>query len=169
VVAVLSGAVALFAAGIDVIDLEPMSRGETPRSGSTRAFSETALAEGLAAGRPAFVYFTADWCLTCKVNERRVLSEPAAREALETHGFDVFRADWTRRDEAIRAQLARLGKAGVPAYALYTPDAPDSPRLLSEILTLDGFVTALGEVAESVQRADPGRASTPGGPRIARP
>lgn len=169
VVAVLSGAVALFAAGIDVIDLEPISRGETPRSGSTRPFTETALAEGLAAGRPAFVYFTADWCLTCKVNERRVLSEPAAREALETHGFDVFRADWTRRDEAIRAQLARLGKAGVPAYALYTPDAPDDPRLLSEILTLDGFVTALGEVAASVQRADPGRESTPGGPRIARP
>jgi len=152
VVATLSGAAAVLVAGIDLIELKPAPPLEAPRAG-TRPFSEADLARGLAAGRPAFVYFTADWCLTCKLNERRVLSEPAAREALESHGFDVFRADWTRRDEAIRLQLARLGKAGVPVYALYTPDAPDDPRLLSELLTLDDFVTAVAEVSASVRAA----------------
>jgi thiol:disulfide interchange protein len=46
----------------------------------------------------------------------------------------LLRADWTRRDAAISAQLARFGRSGVPVYALYAPDAA-GPRLLSEILS----------------------------------
>jgi thiol:disulfide interchange protein len=47
----------------------------------------------------------------------------------------LLRADWTRRDPAITAELARLGRSGVPVYALYSPGAT-GPRLLNEILTV---------------------------------
>jgi thiol:disulfide interchange protein DsbD len=106
----------------------------------------------LARGRPAFVYFTADWCLTCKLNERSVLAHPRAQEALAEAGFAVLRADWTRRDESIRRELAALGKAGVPVYALYQPGSPDRPRLLPELLRLESFLNAVAETVEETRK-----------------
>ena len=94
-------------------------------------------------GRPAFVYFTADWCLTCKVNEQVVLGAERVQSTLEALDYSVFRGDWTLRDEAIRAELARFGRAGVPMYLVYPPNAPGAPEVLPEILTVEGLVDAL--------------------------
>jgi thiol:disulfide interchange protein len=67
------------------------------------------------------------------------------------------RADWTRRDESIRLELAALGKAGVPVYAVYEPGSPDRPRLLPELLPellrLQPFLDALAETAEETRKA----------------
>jgi thiol:disulfide interchange protein DsbD len=145
---VLAGIAAL---GLAALDFSP--RGETQAREavipSARPFEAAAVRTSLDAGRPVFVYFTADWCITCKVNERSVLSNRSVEPELSRLGFDVYRADWTRRDDTIRGALAELGKAGVPVYALYTPDAPDAPRVLPELLTLDGFLDALREAAEA--------------------
>ena len=54
----------------------------------------------------------------------------------------LLRADWTRRDAAISAELARLGRSGVPVYLLYTPGAA-GPRILSEILSVSEVLGAL--------------------------
>jgi thiol:disulfide interchange protein DsbD len=53
-------------------------------------------------------------------------------------GFDaagvvLMRADWTRRNPEITAALARLGRNGVPVYALMRPG--QEPLLLPEVLT----------------------------------
>jgi thiol:disulfide interchange protein/DsbC/DsbD-like thiol-disulfide interchange protein len=143
------GALALvFAAGLDRIDLTPRpARPQPGGAGAPVPFTPEALEAHLAGGAPAFVSFTADWCLTCKVNERRVLADPRVTDALASAGITHFRADWTRRDETIRAALAQLGRAGVPAYALYAPHAKDAPRVLPELLTTD-------LVVEAVQRLD---------------
>lgn len=110
-------------------------------------YAPSAVREALAAGTPAFVVFTADWCITCKVNERTVLDRPAVREALAQGGYALFKADWTRRDDAIRAKLAEFGRAGVPLYLVYDPADPDRPRVLSELLTQDAVVAALADAA----------------------
>ena len=147
--------VAVSGAGIGIIDFTPSDASE-PRPAAIEAalpYSEDAVATSLAAGRPVFVYFTADWCVTCKVNEKGVLADPALGKELARLGYDVYRADWTRRDERIRSALADLGKAGVPVYALYAPGAPDRPRLLPELLTRDGLQSALREVAPSSNRS----------------
>ncbi|MEI8233881.1 MAG: thioredoxin family protein [Verrucomicrobiota bacterium] len=83
-------------------------------------------------GRPVFIDFTADWCLNCKYNERFVLDTPAVREALK--GFTVLKADWTRGDPRITAELKRLGRAGVPVYAVI-PSGSGAPEVLPELLT----------------------------------
>jgi thiol:disulfide interchange protein len=93
------------------------------------------------------VYFTADWCITCKLNEARVLDDPAVEDTLRTLQIPVFRGDWTRRDETIRGALAELGKAGVPAYALYQPHDPDNPVILPELLSVDRLVTELEQAS----------------------
>jgi thiol:disulfide interchange protein DsbD len=114
---------------------------------SASTYSADAVALHLRAGRPVFVEFTADWCLTCKANERVVLSSSRVQAELARQHFVVLKADWTRRDEAIRRELARFGKAGVPLYVLWFPNSPGVPRVLPELITVDGFVDALAEEA----------------------
>lgn len=104
-------------------------------SAEARAWSPEAVHSALASGRPVFVDFTADWCLTCKFNERTVLASERVRSAFREREVEFLVADWTRRDEAIRAELARYGKAGVPLYLLYSPRKPEEPEVLPELLT----------------------------------
>lgn len=112
-----------------------------------RPYDEAAVRETLADGVPVFVVFTADWCITCKVNERTVLDRPAVQEALERAGFALFRADWTRRDDGIRTKLAEFGRAGVPLYLVYDPATPERPRVLSELLSQEAVIAALAAAA----------------------
>lgn len=111
------------------------------------AFDASGVRAALDAGRPAFVYFTADWCLTCKVNERVVLTRDPVRRAIAELDVAVFRADWTRRDEAVRAELARFGRSAVPFYLVYRPEAPEDPTVLPELLTVDLVIEALRAAA----------------------
>lgn len=114
-----------------------------------RPFRADAVAEALAEGRPALVSFTADWCITCKVNERTVLSSERVREAIEHLDVATFEADWTRRDERIRAELARFGRAGVPLVVVYSPADPDSPRQLPDLITTGSLLALLHAAAPS--------------------
>ena len=102
------------------------------------AWSPERLAALRAEGRPVLVNFTADWCLSCKTNEATALSSRRVAEALEETNAAYLVADWTRRDDAIAAELARHGRSGVPLYLLYTPGRP-RPRILPQLLT-DGVV-----------------------------
>lgn len=121
----------------------PAAGTEASSNAHGEAFSPAALKAALAAGRPAFVYFTADWCLTCKLNERMAVDTEATRALLADGGFVTLRGDWTQRDEAIRRELARHGKAGVPLYLVYAPGAPNEPRVLPELLTQERLSEAL--------------------------
>ncbi|TXD36622.1 DUF255 domain-containing protein [Lujinxingia vulgaris] len=105
-------------------------------------WSEEAVQAELAAGRPVFIDFTATWCITCQVNKRNVLETPEVIAAVEEHNVAMVIADWTRRDDRIRAKLAEFGKAGVPMYLLYHPDSPEDPRVLPELLTRQMVIEA---------------------------
>jgi thiol:disulfide interchange protein DsbD len=105
-------------------------------------WSPERVAQAHAEGRPVFVDFTAAWCVTCQFNKRTTLARADVLAAFEAKRVLLLRADWTRRDAAISAELARLKRSGVPVYALYAP-APAGPRLLSEILGVDEVLEAL--------------------------
>ena len=95
----------------------------------------------LAEGHPVFVDFTAAWCVTCQYNKRTTLSDAAVLADMAAKNVNLLRADWTRRDPAITAELARLGRNGVPVYAIYKNGQP--PQLLSEVLSVDEVRAAL--------------------------
>jgi len=103
-------------------------------------FSEARLAELRAAGRPVFVYFTADWCLTCKVNEAAVLDQDEVAAAFAGKQVAILVGDWTRGDAAIGRFLEKHGRSGVPLYLWYAPGKP--AEVLPQILTV-GRVKAL--------------------------
>ncbi len=95
-------------------------------------YSPARVAELGASGRPVFVDFTAAWCVTCQVNKKLVLNQPAVRDAFGKRNVALLRADWTRRDPVITQTLAALGRNGVPVYVLYRPGK--DPLLLPEVL-----------------------------------
>ncbi len=101
-------------------------------------FSRAGLAEareqGRLGGKPVFVWFTADWCVTCKVNEASSIERESVREAFEAAGVITMVGDWTVRDEAITAFLTEQGAAGVPLYLWYAPGA-SAPEQLPQVLT----------------------------------
>jgi thiol:disulfide interchange protein len=103
-------------------------------------FSEARLAELRAQGRPVFVYFTADWCLTCKVNERGAMAREDVARSFAEGNVAVLAGDWTRGDPQIGRFLERQGRSGVPLYLYYAPGRP--PEILPQILTV-GRLTGL--------------------------
>lgn len=106
-------------------------------------FSEEALAKARASGKPVFAWFTADWCLTCKVNEQVAIERTEVRDAFARGGLIVLRGDWTRRDPAITRYLTTHGAAGVPLYVWY-PAGGGEPQVLPQVLT-PGTLTGLVE------------------------
>jgi len=97
-------------------------------------WSEAAVHRELAQGHPVFVYFTADWCLTCKVNEAAAIDRKEVRDAFQAAGVKVFAGDWTGGDPEITRFLESRGRAGVPLYLWYRPGAAQ-PEELAQVLT----------------------------------
>jgi thiol:disulfide interchange protein DsbD len=136
--------------GVYVLDFE-----RTQKTSSTtavaegdidwREWNEEAVQKELAAGRVVFVDFTADWCITCKVNERTIIDTDRVKKAIADNDVATFKADWTNPDERIRKKLAEYGKGGVPMYLVYDPEHPNDPQVLPEVLTVDLLVEAFGK------------------------
>ena len=105
------------------------------------AFSEARLAALRREGRPVFAYFTADWCLSCKVNEASSIDTAATRAAFARNKVAVLVGDWTDGDPALGRFIQSHNRAGVPLYLYYAPGAAE-PRVLPQVLT-PGMLTAL--------------------------
>ena len=110
-------------------------------------FSPQLVRDYIGAGQPVFVYFTADWCISCKVNERVALATDAVGEAMNARGIEVVEGDWTAEDPIITEWLTMYGRAGVPLY-LYFPRgsaAIDGGVVLPQVLLPDIVVDAIAE------------------------
>ena len=109
---------------------------------SEQPYTPAKLAELRAQGTPVFVNYTAAWCVSCQVNDRVALSTSRVGEAFRQQGVAYLKADWTRRDPVIAADLARFGRAGVPLYLVY-PASGGAPVVLPPILTEGVVLKAL--------------------------
>jgi thiol:disulfide interchange protein/DsbC/DsbD-like thiol-disulfide interchange protein len=110
----------------------------TPSAASVEArgdsFTPEALAKARATGKPVFVYFTADWCLSCKANEAGAINRDAVQTVFVDRGVVTLVGDWTNGDPVITRTLAEHGRNSVPLYLWYAPGAA-TPEILPQILT----------------------------------
>ena len=96
-------------------------------------------------GKPVLVNMTADWCITCLVNERVALNTESSKAALALYDVTYLKGDWTLRDAAITDYLRLYQRDGVPLYVLYWPGQP--PEVLPQILTPDTLATTLARLS----------------------
>jgi thiol:disulfide interchange protein len=122
----------IIAAGAVAFPPEPGAQ-VRPSPAGAEAWSEARVASYIAQGHPVFVYFTADWCLTCKANEAAAIDRAEVRDAFRKADVKVLAGDWTNGDPAITRFLEGRGRAGVPLYLWYAPGR--EPEELPQILT----------------------------------
>ena len=132
---------ALVLAIVGVLLVKPAAATSAPAMAGMERFSESRLAALRAEGRPVFAYFTADWCLTCKVNEKAAIETDAARKAFADGRVAVLVGDWTDGDPALGRFIEAHNRAGVPLYLWY-PKGADRPKVLPQVLTA-GMLAAL--------------------------
>ena len=132
----LGGAIAVAIAGALLVPAAAPSTAH--RIEGAAPWSEAAVARA-AATHPTFVYFTADWCLTCKANEAAAIDRDEVRAVFARAGVQVFAADWTNGDPAITRFIEARGRAGVPLYLWYSPGKPveELPQLLTPGLLIE--------------------------------
>jgi DsbC/DsbD-like thiol-disulfide interchange protein/cytochrome c biogenesis protein CcdA len=124
-------ALALSIAAVALIPSQTSSIAHATAGAET--WSEGQVAGYVAQHKPVFVYFTADWCLTCKVNEVGAIDRSEVRDAFRAAGVKVLAGDWTNGDPTITRFLEGRGRAGVPFYLWYAPGKP--PEELPQVLT----------------------------------
>jgi len=130
--AALAAGLILSGVAVTQVPRQPQAAARVPLG--AEAWSEATLAKYRAEGRPVFVYFTADWCLTCKANEAAAIEREAVRDAFRQVGVKVLVGDWTNGDPAITRFIEGRGRAGVPLYLWYAPGQTE-PEELPQILT----------------------------------
>lgn len=131
----LAPALAVVIALIVILPRQPAQASTAEAGGILAAepFSEMRLAALQKEGRSVFVYFTADWCLTCKVNEKGAIERAEVADAFKVKQVAVLVGDWTDGDPAIGRFIESHGRSGVPLYLFYRPGA--APQILPQVLT----------------------------------
>jgi thiol:disulfide interchange protein len=137
------------AAAVDAMSPLSQAAGALP----WRPYSAAALEALRDSGRVVLLDFTADWCLTCKVNERVAFGSDTVRASLRAHDVALLRADWTTRDPSVTRALAAFSRSSVPFVVLYGRDRAAAPAVLPTLLT-PGIVT------RALDAAAAGRAPT---------
>ena len=138
-----AGLAVLVFASFSAVDVESASA-EGAVTGEGAVFSEEALMEAVSAGMPVLLDFTADWCLTCKVNEKVALDDERVLRALDEAGVVVMTGDWTNGDPAITAFLEKNGRNSIPFYVLY--DGKGGAKVLPQALTPSLLVSEIESV-----------------------
>ena len=108
-----------------------------------QAYTDARLDSLLSASRAVLVDFTAEWCLTCKVNEIGTLQSERVVSVLRERSVGLLRANLTVADTSITRALHAVGGASLPTYALFAAAERGSPRLLPILLTPDIVVSAV--------------------------
>ena len=115
---------------------------DAPANGNVVPYSAARLAALRAEGRVVFVDMTADWCVTCKANEKAVLDRDEFRASMERANAVLMQGDWTNVDPAITAFLEAHQAVGVPLYVVFPRNGGEG-EVLPTVLTQDLVARAL--------------------------
>jgi len=113
-----------------------------------RRWSRDAVAKARAEGRPVFVDFTADWCLTCQANEKSSIEISSVRKKLQEINAVTLLGDYTKLPPDIGEELEKFGRAGVPLVLVYPKDPSKPAIVLPEFLTPGLVLNALEKASQ---------------------
>jgi len=104
-------------------------------------FSQKKLDSLQSKGIAVWVNGAAEWCITCKMNEKVVFENEKVKELFEKKGIVKMRADYTNSNSEALMFFEKYGREGVP-FDLFLNSRGEA-FLLPELLTVDGVIEAL--------------------------
>ncbi len=124
---------AISALSVSALPRQAIVAGKNAGLLASSPYSQSLLDRYRSEGKPVFVYFTADWCVTCKINEAKAIDRKDVAAAFKSADVKVLVGDFTRRDPELAGALAIHGRSGVPLYLFYKPgkNAEILPQILS--------------------------------------
>jgi thiol:disulfide interchange protein DsbD len=158
-VAGVSLAFAVSIAVVSALNASPVDAEVTSATGGTAAsdlawqpFTDSTLRAARQSGQAVMLDVTADWCLTCKVNEKVAFGREGVRAALDSANVQLIRADWTSRSPEITRLINGFGRSGVPVVVLFPPGEQSKPMLLPTLLTPGIVISAVRSMPRAVAR-----------------
>jgi suppressor for copper-sensitivity B len=133
---------AAFAAVIGLVSFRWLA-GEPGLELAWQPYSHQLLAEMVAAKRTVFVDFTAEWCPTCKTNERFALNVAATKAYVEENQIVTLKADMTNEAPDADELKAKLGGGSIPFYAVFPAATPTRPIVFDGLITKRGVLNTL--------------------------
>jgi len=124
-----------------VSQVAPTSSDQVMVEVDAEPYASSALRAYLNDGRSVFINMTADWCITCKVTEKRLLKTESVDQLFEDHGVIRMTGDWTRYDPLITEYLNAFDRVGVPLYVVNHPGK--EPIVLSQFPSFDELEDAV--------------------------
>ena len=118
----------------------PSTKGINSVDFSYQKFNRQKLEQKINDAKDVLVIATADWCVSCKFNERLVLQTDSMEDFYREQNVEVMIADWTSYDSQITEYLNSFNRAGVPLYVFYQKG---KPKILPQILTKDIVQSAI--------------------------
>jgi thiol:disulfide interchange protein len=113
--------------------------GAVAKSEAFLTYSPTALAKTLENKHGALIIFGAEWCITCKFNERLVLKSNEVIQTAKENNIDIFKADWTTGDPIVTEALQKYNGSAVPYYVFFSKGSSE-PEILPTLLTTSTLV-----------------------------
>ena len=104
-------------------------------------YTSSVLQGHLNEGRSVFINMTADWCITCKFTEKRLLRTETVDRLFKDNGVIRMTGDWTRYDPLITEYLNAFDRVGVPLYVVNHPGM--DPIVLSQFPSFDELENAV--------------------------
>jgi thiol:disulfide interchange protein DsbD len=160
-VATVSLAFAMSIAVASALNATPVGTATTSATGRTtesglawQPFTDSTLRAARQSGAVVMLDVTADWCLTCKVNERVAFGSERVRAALDSGNVQLLRADWTSRSPEITRLINGFGRSGVPVVVLFPPGERSEAVMLPTLLTPGIVIRALQSMPRAVVALD---------------
>jgi thiol:disulfide interchange protein DsbD len=147
----LALATAIFTANMGAQSVAAQS--EIKNTGLSQPFSEQLLSELRSNNQVVFVNMTADWCITCKVNEQVAFSNESFNDLISDPNIHYLVGDWTNKNSEILQYLTRYQRSGVPLYVMYAGQGEGT--ILPQVLTSNIVINAINQAQQEINNEKP--------------
>ncbi len=120
-----------------------------------RTFAGKAVKEELKLGHTVLVDFTADWCLSCKTNEKLALNTAETLKRVNEHKIVAMKADWTAGEAEITQWLEAFDSVSVPLTVIFPAGDPLHPFVIRDLYSKGELLRKLDEAVEAKSASVP--------------